>query len=96
MDKLIGSGVRGVSRRAFLGGATLSGAGVLLAACGLQAGPTGESGDMQKADAPAKEDATAPMSEGAVAVLLWQWGTTYVPGFDTLVADYNQIQERSR
>ena len=93
MDKLIGSGVRGVSRRAFLGGATLSGAGVLLAACGLQAGPTGESGDMQKADAPAKEEAKTSMSEGAVAVLLWQWGTTYVPGFDTLVADYNQIQE---
>ena len=93
MKRLIGSEFRGVSRRAFLGGATLSGAGVLLAACGLQAGPTGDSGDMQKADAPAKEDAKAPMSEGAVPVLFWQWGTTYVPGFEALVTEYNQLQE---
>ena len=74
MKRLIGSEFRGVSRRAFLGGATLSGAGVLLAACGLQAGPTGDSGDMQKADAPAKEDAKAPMSEGAVPVLFLAMG----------------------
>ena len=93
MKRLIGSEFRGVSRRTFLGGAAMSGAGVLLAACGLQAGPTGESGDMQKADAPAKEEAKTSMSEGAVAVLLWQWGTTYVPGFETLVTEYNEIQE---
>ena len=85
--------LHGVSRRAFLGGATLTGAGVLLAACGLQAGPSDGSGDMEKADAPAKEDGKAPASEGAEAVLFWQWGTTYVPGFDVLVGEYNEMQD---
>ena len=93
MEKAKEITLHGLSRRAFLGGAALSGAGVLLAACGMQAGPTGESGDMQQADAPAKEEAKAPAAEGAEAVLFWQWGSTYVPGFDVLVNEYNEMQD---
>ena len=83
----------GVSRRTFLGGAALSGAGVLLAACGMEAGPSDEGGEMSGDDAPAEGEAKAPAAEGSTAVLLWQWGTTYVPGFETLVGEYNEIQE---
>lgn len=83
----------GVSRRTFLGGAALAGAGTLLAACGMQAGSGGDGEEMAQDDAPAQEESKAPAAEGATAVLLWQWGTTYVPGFETLVGEYNEIQE---
>ena len=89
MEKLIGSEV---SRRTFLGGAALSGAGVLLAACGMQSGPS-DDGEMAQDDAPAKEGGDAPASDGAEAVLFWQWGSTYVPGFDVLVGEYNEMQD---
>lgn len=82
----------GVSRRTFLGGAALSGAGVLLAACGMQSGPS-DGEEMAKDDAPAKEGGDAPASDGAEAVLFWQWGSTYVPGFDVLVGEYNEMQD---
>lgn len=83
----------GVSRRTFLGAAALSGAGILLAACGMQAGPSGDGEEMAKDDAPAKDQAKAPAAEGATPVLFWQWGTTYVPGFEALVAEYNAMQQ---
>ncbi len=83
----------GVSRRTFLGGAALAGAGTLLAACGMQAGSSDDGGEMAEAEAPAEGEASEAMAEGAVPVLLWQWGTTYVPGFETLVAEYNEMQE---
>ena len=93
MSDMRSNRLHGVSRRGFLGGAALAGAGTLLGACGLQAGPSGDGEAMAKDDAPAKQDAKAPAAEGAVPVLLWQWGTTYVPGFETLVTEYNEIQE---
>ncbi len=93
MSDMRSNRVHGVSRRGFLGGAALAGAGTLLAACGLQAGPSGDGEAMAKDGAPAKQDAKAPAAEGATAVLFWQWGTTYVPGFEALVAEYNGIQE---
>ncbi len=83
----------GVSRRTFLGGAALAGAGTLLAACGMQAGSSDDGGEMAEAEAPAEGEASEAMAEGEVPVLLWQWGTTYVPGFETLVAEYNEMQE---
>lgn len=85
---------KGVSRRTFLGGATIAGAGVLAAACGMEAGPSGDGEEMAKDDAPAKQDAKAPASEGAVAVLLWQWSEgSYGPGFNALVGEFNEIQD---
>ncbi|MCY4436937.1 MAG: extracellular solute-binding protein [Chloroflexi bacterium] len=93
MNRLNGSEIRGVSRRTLLGGAALSGAGVLLAACGMQAGPSGDGEEMAQGDAPAKEEAKAPAAEGATPVLFWQWGITYVPGFEALVGEYNGLQQ---
>lgn len=93
MDKTKESRLYGVSRRTFLGGATLAGAGVMLAACGMQAGPADDAGETQQADAPAKEESKAPAAAGAEPVLFWQWGSTYVPGFDVLVDEYNEMQD---
>ena len=48
---------------------------------------------MQKADAPAKEEAKTSMSEGAVPVLSGSGVLRMSRGFEALVAEYNQLQE---
>ncbi len=76
---------RRTSRRAFVqGGLFFGGSALLLAACGAPMQPAAPAEEKPATQAPTQKAAAAPKAAGRTPVLFWQWGVTYVEGFDTL------------